>query len=308
MRSADRISVWVPSAFVVPAPPPAKELLAPVPGTATAENLGIVKQEAIDKPFLVPWKQQLGEARVPEGKSSGTTLFTCTIDAKALAQANEKFDTAASLAAVFKSDEQRDDMVKAVLASMENPFASNRSPIVWHLDRRVYLNPLRDDTKLGGKSKAIRHRTLLHGTPWTVRSFGEPGRGVIKNLVYGEDGRAIAQVDLCHPQFNLGTHVHALVKDNLDHTPSEDPDHLFKLRHMPWAWCCVPVLSRETCAELIAKKKGCDSDGGDSDDDDVDNLMALGQPLPDTREFDRVQGWVQVSLPYENFSSNSGSM
>jgi hypothetical protein len=296
MQSSDRIDVYVPSCFVVPAPPPPSP--PPMPGTV---SLADIKPPPPDPTFIMPWKQHFATERVDEKTGVGKHPLPCMVDTKLLATYHQKFDVATTLVHVFKHLEpkQRDATVAAVLASLENPFASNNSPIVWHLDKRIYLAPNKD-AKLGGKKLAVRHKTLLHGTPWTIRCFAEPGRGPFKNMVYGEDGIAIAQIDLIHPALSMGLHCHALVKDNLDHTPSEDPNHLFWLRNVPWCWCVIPQMTERLCLELLAKKTG---DNVDSDDDeaDVQEMLALASPLPDLRELNKIAGWVPCSLPYEDF-------
>jgi hypothetical protein len=318
--SSDRIIVNVPSCFVVPPPPKHAPQHGVLPGSITPEMLGIGLKES-DKPlpFLVPWKTHTDVPRVGEGSK----LIPVMVDPKVLTKAHERYETAeTTLASVFKSHPDGEKLTAAVLQSMENPFASNSSPIVWTLDRRVYPNPPMEK-KLGGKKLKgeSRHKLLLQGPPFSIRCFGEPGGvGPRKNMIYGPDGHAIAQVDFGHGD-SCGIHAHALVQGNLAHTPSWQEDHLFHLRSVPWAWTVIPEVSAETVAELLRKKQGAMNGGGGADvtdkkknesddsdgDSDANSMLALGAPLPDTRELDKMDGWVKVSLPFEDFMG-SGSV
>lgn len=304
--SSNRTSLYVPSVYVVPEPPPPSP--PPFPGTVTPEmvqaELGRIPEK--ETPFLVPWKNVFDIERVNKERGCGTTLLPSMVDTKVLHKAHERFDVAVTLAAVFKDHPQRDAMIKAVLLSMENPFCANSSPIVWHMESKVHLMPSMD-AKHGGKKLVMKHRTLLEGTPWTIRCFGLPGVGPRKNMIYGESGDCIAQVDFGHN--SVGIHAHALVKNNLDHTPSEDPEHLFRLRHCPWAWTCVPHLTAEMCQQLLAKKLGGEAvDSGDDEvADGVAEMMSLATPLPDTRALDEMRGWALLSVPRENYMGSDSS-
>ena len=313
----------VPSCFVVPAPK--KPGPPPFPGTVTPEQL----RPDPDPPraFLLPWKAFAETPRLGEG----SRLLPVMVDAALLAAADERWDTEATLACVFKGHPDAAKLAEAVRISMRNPFASNESPIVWTLDRRVRPNPSAA-TKLGGKKLATRHR-ILQGAPWSIACLGEDGVGPRRNMIYGPDGDAIAQVDFGHGA-GLGIHVHALVRGNLEHTPSESEDHLFHLRGVPWAWTVVPEVggaeggalqSRSpppllgsaaaaaagAAAGVTAAAKGGDrsnDNDNDVDDDGEAAMLARAAPLPDTRAADGIDGWCRVSLPFEDFmGSNSSS-
>ena len=313
---SDRIIVRVPSCFVVPAPP--KPEPPPIPGTVTPEMLGIIskkQKEALPLPFLVPWKQFHEIPRLEsDPENQGKVTFPVMVDTKTLKQAVERYEIAeTTLFSVFKNDPDAQSLTKAVIQSMENPFASNSSPIVWSLDKRIYRNPVMGEKKLGGKKLRgeARHRALLQGNPWSIRCFGEPGGvGPRKNMIYGPDGNAVAQIDFGHGT-SCGIHAHALVKGNLEHTAVEAEDHLFPLRSVPWFWTVIPEVTKESVSAYLQKKNGMQGGGSnavdleDDSDDDVNEMLSVASPLPDTTEIDKMDGWVKVSLPFEDYMGSA---
>jgi hypothetical protein len=296
---SERIVLRVPSCFVVPAPK--KPEPPPFPGTVTPESLRPDPDPPI--PFLVPWRTHTATPRV-----EGGLTIPVMVDAAMHAKAVGRFEMAeTTLAAVFKGQADAAALTAAVIKSMENPFAANDSPITWAISPRVFRDPLLN-VRLAGKKLAARHRALLQGTPWSIRCFGEPGVGPRKNVIYGGDGHAIAQVDFGHS--SVGIHVHALVRGNAEHAPVIAEDHLFRLRAVPWAWCVIPDVTPETAAVLLSRRHGGGGGGGavdsDEEDEDLTELLSVGQPLPDTAALDDMDGWCRLSLPFDNMMG-SGS-
>lgn len=259
-----RIVVALPSFFVpeVPRPPSPP----PVPGTVKPEDLR--PDPDPPRPFLVPWAKF--EA-TPRTTASG--VMPCDVNVAMLANFLARHDVETTLEAVFKDRTDRDTLVQHVMASLLNPFRSTDSNIVWNLAPRVQPNPSMDD-RLGGKKLRNRHK-ILRGDPWSIATFVDPDTGVVKrNVVYDDAGDAVAQVDFGHGQ-SCGIHVHALVQNNLEHTPGNSADHSFALPTVPWPWLCVPWGDRSGR---------------------VNSATALPRTVDDV-------DWVAVQLPFEDFSS-----
>ena len=75
---------------------------------------------------------------------------------------------------------------------------------------------------------------------------------VRKNVIYNGDGVAIAQVDFGHGA-SVGTHVHSLAENNLDHVAVAEEDHLFHFPSVPWAWLCIPIDPSFLLSDTVTK-------------------------------------------------------
>eukprot|EP00672_Neobodo_designis_P008457 CAMPEP_0174855690 /NCGR_PEP_ID=MMETSP1114-20130205/33962_1 /TAXON_ID=312471 /ORGANISM="Neobodo designis, Strain CCAP 1951/1" /LENGTH=270 /DNA_ID=CAMNT_0016090441 /DNA_START=35 /DNA_END=847 /DNA_ORIENTATION=+ len=231
MTQHSRIAIAIPTDYVIPRPktpePP------PVPGTVSAEDLQPPKDPP--RPFLTPWSTHSNRQR----EANLSNPIPAEVDREKLAAFLDRHPVEATALAVFKD---QPEMAEAVVVSMSDPFRSNDSEIVWTLTPKVQPNPSVDD-RLGGKKLKNRHR-ILRGAPWSIATFVDADTGVVRrNMIYGGDGDAIAQIDFGHGQ-SCGIHCHALVKGNLEHTAASQDDHAFPMLEVPWMWLCVPLSDR----------------------------------------------------------------
>jgi hypothetical protein len=203
--------------------------------------------------------------------------------------------------------------------------------IVWTMERRV-LPDRGADAPLGGRKLKHRHHRVLVGQPWSIQTFGSYRSGPARNLVYGADGHAIAQIDFGHFG-RIGTHGHALVRGNLEHTPGDSEDHMVEFDRLPWFWHCVsdalgphavpavglaPDGVTTTIGGIPMSGAADDADPSGSDDDamvsadaaDNDAVVArlrrVGpQAVPSTGAIDGYNGWVRVNISLDDFRQDS---
>jgi hypothetical protein len=266
LRDANSVSLLVPNEFIVP--PPRPPPLPLMPGTVSAADFAAPTDPAL--PFLEPWSAHRARPR-----GIACAPIPCDVNGGVVAAGHARHDTEATLQAVFKDRADRDAVVADVLLSLANPFKSNASSIVWSVAPRVQDDPRGGcggcgdggARRRGGKKLVHRHHRLLTGAPWSVAAFGDAA--VRRNMVYNGDGDAIAQVDFDHG----APHAHALVLNNLEHTPGGAADHMFPLHAVPWAWLCLPLHDEGLCAT----------------------------PATDSRVGGAAEQWTPVTLPFEDF-------
>jgi hypothetical protein len=226
-----RIAIAIPATFVTAKPKPPEP--PPFPGTVTFEDVRPPSGPPL--PFLVPW---VSHTHVDRDVQDGRQPIPVDVDTAILKDHTIRHDVETTVQAVFKGAETAEQMVHDVLLSMQNPFKSNDSSIVWTLLPYVQPNPSMED-RLGGKKLKNRHK-ILKGQPFSIASFVDVDSGVVRrNMVYDGEGDAMVQVDFGHGH-SVGIHCHALVTGNLEHTAVSQEDHLFHMDSVPWMWLCVP--------------------------------------------------------------------
>ena len=248
-----RVNLALPACFVVPKPKPPPPPL--MPGRVSAADLAPPVDPPL--PFLRPWASHHAQPRW-----AGEVL-PADVEAAQYAKFCDRHDVREAVEAVFKGNDAA--FVDDVCLSMADPFRANQSSVVWAPPLLVQVNPSMDD-RLGGKKLKNRHK-ILTGVPWSISTFADADSGEVRrNVVYGPDGTAVAQVDFGHGQ-HVGIHVHALVENNLEHTPGHSDDHCWPLLQVPWPWLCVPGNARWRRGDLETTPHHARAFGRPSDDD-----------------------------------------